>query len=131
MNRWFENNVEVRKEVIDLLTEETEALHRKASKSLLQFSECSHVQSIVVGEVLFPCTPCLMEIDNGSKNLQYQNTVVANLMSDIVQLGSRAPMLSRVAAYIVHELIEAKLTAFDDHKKDAAKNFTRQLESTG
>lgn len=85
------------------------------------------MQSTRSCNTLFPCADCSTNFDLNGKKLQYQNTVVARLMSGISRVGRRAAKISRAAANIVHILIDSKLDAFQDYKSDAARKMNKTV----
>lgn len=116
----FRNVGRRRKQAIDLLTVETEELHRNASKALRMFSTCDHNGASLSS---FPCLQFCNAIECYGKLLEQQNTVVATLLNEVIRAGRRAPVLSRKACQIVHELIDTKLGAFAAYKADAASKI--------
>lgn len=69
VNKWFENNADVRKDLFDMISEETECIHRELSAELQGFSKCDHVQFSHSGNVLFPCTLCSTTLDANRKKV--------------------------------------------------------------
>lgn len=113
----FENDYDCRKKAIDLLTEETEQSHKGLSTVLHTFSDCEHGNTSTTS---FPCPKCSDELEAKGEAMEQQNSVVCSFINEVIRVGRRAPLLSRTGCGILHELIDAKLSSFDDYKKEAA-----------
>lgn len=122
----FDNDSNKRKKAIDLLTTETEEVHRKASVSLKQFSHCTHDG---IEMTSFPCLPCYKVLDQEGKALNKQNKVMGFVMLEVSRAGRRAPMLSRTACSILYKLIEVKLTTLEKYKVEAALKMDKSVSA--
>lgn len=103
----------VKTRLVDLLTAETENIHRTTSTALLEFFFFRHNRTL---PDQFPCEKCATDLDNSARKLRDQNTVVSVLTDEVKRTGHRAPTFARAACRIVHELIYLKLSAMKNYK---------------
>lgn len=115
----LEKDKDRRKQTMDLLTEETEQLHKDVSTLLKKFalSELDRKTS-----TMYPCERCSNKLDKCGQDLLQRNTTVAVLVNEVVRSGKRTPILSRESCSIAQELIDGKLADLDLYKKQAEKN---------
>lgn len=95
-----------KRDVVNMLTEEVEQIHRDTSTVLLEFCYCRHDGT---PEKEYPCGNCTRKVEQCGEHLRDQNCIVGNFLSETTRVGKRAPILSRTASRIVHELIDLKL----------------------
>lgn len=118
------NGKERRKQIIDLLTEETEKLHKTTSSVLLEFSSCHHG---TVKRSNFPCDPCCKKLDQCGKDILQQNATMATMINEVVRSGRCAPVLSIESYSIVHELIDAKMEGLAVYKNEVASKLDKSV----
>lgn len=116
----FETDAGHRAVVLDMLTKETEAVHRETRTVMESFAKCEHDG---VDVTMYPCSTCMSEVDKSAKQIREQNNVLYVLINEIVRVGKQAPVLSRTASDISVQLINAKLDALKAYKTEVAKNI--------
>lgn len=122
----FETSCSARQQAINLLTEEVEKLHNDVNNVVRDFSKCSHNGTAPTS---FPCNPCAKNLEKQGKKLEAQNIVVYELISEIVQVGRTAPMLSRTACSIINTVLSAKMKVFRRFKTEAALHMDNSVST--